>query len=285
MFVGFYCARSAGQFSAAVALIIVICDGLKTFASGPVVVSSSIILQLGVFMAGATNVSGAGFFAFGGMIFITAYIVLGVRDAELIFTDWSYVLVFWIVVPTVNMFFDAIRWTTVKKTLESRFVTSTYYLLIDIMMMVAALAALTVLGTNAIRLYDHIAILKGFRAPIPIDQYLHAASENFSRNGVWFAIMLFGTLVPTLINVGIFVSAGIMRLVPPGIRNHYAAECEREHLTLLAKDRLAWKISAIDSLTGIIFFGATFVSLAYLLAWLAPAIGAILYSLAEIRLA
>ena len=119
MFVGFYCTRGAGQFSAAVALIILISDALKFIVHGPVVVACSIVLQLGVFASGATNVAGGGFFAFGGMLFITLYVLLGVHDPLLIFNDWSYVLVFWIIIPFINMIFDASRWTIVKKTLES----------------------------------------------------------------------------------------------------------------------------------------------------------------------
>ena len=97
--------------------------------------------------------------------------------------------------------------------------------------------------------------------------------------------MLLGVLLPTIINVSIFLSAGIMRIVPKEWREKFALECDKGEFSRFEADRLAWRISAMDLLTGVIFFAATLLCLAYVLTWLAPAIGELLYSLAKIRFA
>jgi len=94
MFGGFYCTRAPGPFCLAVGLLILFCAVLKYLAADPVVVASSIIMELCIFAAGATAISGAGALAFGAMLFITLYVAFGVGDPVVIFEKWSYVLVF-----------------------------------------------------------------------------------------------------------------------------------------------------------------------------------------------
>ena len=70
---------------------------------------------------------------------------------------------------------------------------------------------------------------------------------------MWFAIMFFSLFIPTLINLCIFLSSGVLRIVPDFARERIAAACERDSITRRDADLLAWKISAADSLTGVIF--------------------------------
>ena len=89
-------------------------------ATDPVVVACSIIMELCIFAAGATAISGAGALAFGAMVFITLYVLFWIGDPIIIFDKWSYMLVFWIFVPFINMSFDSIRWLVIMKTLKAR---------------------------------------------------------------------------------------------------------------------------------------------------------------------
>lgn len=150
--------------------------------------------------------------------------------------------------------------------------------------MCLSFCSLTLLGVNAVRWYNDLAVLNRFEPPIPIDAYLQSAADNFAQNGICFGIMLLGVLIPTIINAAIFISSGIVRLVPSKLRNRYADECERTELSRLDMDRLAWKVSTMDSLAGVIFFRTALASLGYLIAWLSPAIGEVLYFLAQVRL-
>ena len=68
-------------------------------ATDPVVVACSIIMELCIFAAGATAISGAGALAFGAMVFITLYVLFWIGGPIIIFDKWSYMLVFWIFVP------------------------------------------------------------------------------------------------------------------------------------------------------------------------------------------
>ena len=287
MFGGFYCSRAPGQFCIAVCLLILCCAALKMVATDPVVVACSIIMELCIFAAGATAISGAGALAFGAMVFITLYVLFWIGDPIIIFDKWSYMLVFWIFVPFINMSFDSIRWLVIMKTLKARskstYMTPAVYLGIDLLAMIVSLVCFSVLGANAIRWYNYIAGSSGIRTPIPIDQFIDDASQDFWRNGMWFAIMFFSLFIPTLINLCIFLSSGVLRIVPDFTRERIAAACERDSITRRDADLLAWKISAADSLTGVIFLMVGLALLIYVVVWLLPAIGEILLAMAKIK--
>jgi len=184
--------------------------------------------------------------------------------------------------------FDSARWFIVIKTLQARvtttFITPAVYLVIDLLMMLVSLGAFSLLGANAIRWYNHIATSRGNPAPIPIDRFIQEASDNFWQNGMWFAIMFAGLLLPTIINLCIFLSSGVLKVIPDFTRNRIAAACERDPITRREADILAWQISAANSLTGIIFFVVGIALLGYIIVWLLPAVGEILRFVAEIRL-
>ena len=81
-----------------------------------IVVPASVILTSAVFLAGATTLAGAGAFAIFVMIIVTGF--LAATDVKLIFSDWSYLIIFWFIFPFLNASFDFVRWQVLRQTIK-----------------------------------------------------------------------------------------------------------------------------------------------------------------------
>ena len=283
LYVGFYCSRAAGSFCFAVGTLLIACYLMERVGHFPreLIVPASVILTSAIFLAGATTVSGAGAFALLIMLIVTIF--LAIVDRKLLFQEWSYLVIFWFLFPILNALFDFVRWQIVRRgirhLLSSEHPSSYALLMVDLVVGIAAITAFTYVSVLAITAYNHLAINLGFEEVIPVRRFLEAAHSDFWNNGIWLLLMVSTMLLPTFVNLAIFLAAGSIGAIPLRMRKRLALELGEayEKDTMLGNDRLAWQIAAVDSFAGVIFIVAVSAAVIYLTIWIAPAFGEFLY--------
>ena len=287
LYVGFYCSRAAGSFCFAVGALLITCYLMERVGHFPreLIVPASVILTSAIFLAGATSVSGAGAFALLIMLIVTAFLII--VDPKLLFQEWSYLVIFWLLFPILNALFDFIRWQIVRRgirhIIKSKRLGSFPLLMVDLVVGIAAIAAFTYVSVLAISAYNNSAIGFGFDEVIPVRKFLEAAHNDFWNNGIWLLLMISTMLLPTFVNLAIFLAAGSMGAIPLEIRKKLADKLGKPHVadSRLANDQLAWQIAAVDSFAGVIFIVGVSAAVIYLTIWIAPAFGEFLYFFAN----
>jgi hypothetical protein len=283
LYVGFYCSRAAGSFCFSVATLLVACYVMERMGEYPreIIVPASVILTSAIFLAGATSIAGAGAFALLIMGLVTAFLI--VVDPDLLFKEWSYLVVFWFLFPILNASFDFVRWQIVRGGIRYRLsrerLNSLIFIVADLGIGFVAITAFTYCSVWMITWYNQKALAFGNTRGIPVDQFLQAAHNDFWNNGVWLLLMVSTMLLPTFFNLAIFLAAGSIGAVPRRIRSGLAHELRHEYAadTELGKDWLAWRIAAVDSFAGLIFVIGVSAATIYFTIWMAPAFGEFLY--------
>jgi hypothetical protein len=289
LYVGFYCSRAPGSFCFAVGTLLLICHLLTTFLAVPqqITVPASIILTSAIFLAGATTVAGAGAFAISTMIIVTGF--LAVFERDLIFTKWSYLVIFWFIFPLLNAFSDFVRWQIVRAGIRYRLrherANSVALLIVDLLIAMIVIVLFVYASVYAISTYNHVAVKWGYPTVVNIKPLLEKIHGEFWANGVWLLLMIATMLLPTFCNLAIYLSAGSIDAVPMQIREHLARELQLyPSQSILGRDWLSWRLAAVDSFAGVIFFVGVLAMTGYLVVLVAPAFGELLYIVASIAL-
>jgi hypothetical protein len=283
---GLYCSRSAGWFCLSVSIILVVSKILGDFLAVAILVApATIILISVVFLAGARSMVGAGAFAIVVALGVTSYTYF--YHQNLFFGKWAFVFVFWIALPFTCAFFDWIRWTVVRayisitrKTAGVRQgITFVMFILGDIAFAVVCIVGFAVITAMSINEFNHFAVGHGYPEPISLRQIVTQMHNNDHNAGVWYWLLVAAFLVPTFVSISLYASSGLINLVPYPTRLKLSNEIlDVEPSDNRQRDILAWKLSAIESLTGILFFISTIVGVAYFLSWIGRPFGELLYS-------
>jgi len=286
LFVGLYCSRAPGSFCFAVGTLLFSCYLLTTFVTVPqqIMVPASIILTSAIFLAGATTVAGAGAFAISTMMIVTIFLALFERD--LIFTKWSYLVIFWFIFPLLNAFSDFFRWQIVRGGIRYRLqnerANSVALLILDLAIAMTVIVLFVYFSVYIISEYNNLAVKLNYPAVVGLKPLLEAIHKDFWSNGVWLLLMIATMLLPTFCNLAIYLSAGSIEAVPKQIREHLARELQiYESQSALSKDWLSWRLAAVDSFAGVLFFVGVLAMVSYIVILIAPAFGELLYIVAS----
>lgn len=284
LFVGFYCSRAPGSFCAAVAIVLTICNVISGYAPNQLVVPASVVMTASVFLAGATSLAGAGGFAFFVMLIVT--ICLMIYDPSLIFTSWSFLVLFWFIFPLTNAIFDYGRWTLLRRTMSShikrQLLSPIVFVVLDLLFALIAILGFVALTIISIIQYNKLSTKLGHPIVMDVETLISLTYSDFSASGIWVFLLIGTILLPTILNLLIFLLSGIMRAVPLYIRQSLSQRLDRMQVddSLIRKDRLAWQIAACDALTGVVFFISGSIAILYAFIWLGPAFGELLHAIA-----
>jgi hypothetical protein len=265
-----------------VGTLLFVCYFMAVFVGAPqeITVPASVILTSAIFLAGATTVAGAGVFAVFIMFLVTCFLALAERD--LLFSKWSYLVIFWFIFPLLNATSDFVRWQIVRwgirYRLRSESANSVVLLVLDLVTAIAVIALFAFASVFFINQYNHLAEWFGYAQVVHIRRYLDAIHLDFWTNGIWLLFMVGTMLVPTLCNLAIYLSAGSIESVPSAFRIRLAKELSSySSLSELNKDWLVWRLAIVDSFAGLIFFVGILTCVAYTAVLTAPAFGELLY--------
>ena len=286
LYVGFYCSRAPGSFCLAVGTLLFACYFMSSFlhVTQEVTVPAAIIITSAIFLAGATTIAGAGLFAVAIMTIVTVF--LAVVERDMIFKQWSYLIIFWFIFPLLNAASDFLRWQMVRWGIRYRIknknANSVVLLVLDLATAVAVIIIFTMASVYLINNYSKFAESLGYPAIVNIPHLLEAIHSDFWSNGAWLLLMGLTMLIPTLCNLVIYLAAGSIETVPRGFREQLNKELKNYGTaSALGRDWLAWKLAAVDSFAGILFFIGVLIAVAYLTYLIAPAFGELLYVLAS----
>jgi len=154
---------------------------------------------------------------------------------------------------------------------------NTLWLIIDTMVGVLSVAAFAVVSTVVIQYYNYLATSAGFKPPIPLCLIIDKTFENYSANGLWFSILIATILLPTVVSVVIYLSAGINSMMPLSMRDGLALQIENTAISDVANDGISWRVAFFDTLTGLIFFVLAALAILEIALWVSPAIGEAIY--------
>lgn len=85
-----------------------------------------------------------------------------------------------------------------------------------------------------------------------VSSMVSSLKENFFPNGIWLLCMATTIMLPTLLQLALFLYSGLIFLIPREQLN-VIAEALNNAKTVYEKDVLAWKISAIDVMARLVF--------------------------------
>jgi hypothetical protein len=285
---GFYCSRAPGCFCLAVATLIFVSTILNRLLPEPIVIPTTIILISAIFLAGAKSIVGAGSYALCVALFVTFYTYSAVP--KLFFGKWAYVFVFWIVLPFLGAIFDWTRWNVVRKYISftrqrqaiKQGALFLLFILGDSLFGVLCIVLFAVLAVSAIALFNKTAVADGYTSSIDIIGLLTRMHKNENNAALWYAILVAAFLIPTFVSIFVYASSGLNYLVPKATRVRLTSEIQNADMSERQRDALAWKLSAVESITGILFFVSATISMGYFAAWISRPLGDLIYKCIEL---
>ena len=134
------------------------------------------------------------------------------------------VLLFMFLLPASNLILDYVSWEASRrigyKILKSRsIVTLTSYLILDVVLAMLLLISLVILLTVFIELFNYATVLKGGIPYLNLQNIIETSIKDpLSSSNIWITLMLFTTLIPTLINGTMLIVGYVTRAVPSNFR-------------------------------------------------------------------
>lgn len=154
------------------------------------------------------------------------------RGYELDIAGAVSVFFLWSVVPSVNIVFDLISWwitwmllvhllqsfRTYSGGVAGKIGISAGHILVDAVVALILIPCL-ILGTLfSVRVFNSLLTVGGIEQSLDIVPLLQAGVENpFGPETMWFSVMIFSTIIPTLVHFVIVVSGLLFSILPSRI--------------------------------------------------------------------
>lgn len=261
----FYIVKNYTGFLLAITLAMSAPILLKNNASEVNLIALSIILTCCIFLAGARTLAGSGLVC--AVVVASLSLALWVMSPDDFFGTWQWVILFWVLIPSVNAGFDFLTWFTsryfARRILRGQAQNVHAWLALDTIAAYLILCSLAFTIVFMLTVFNYYAQLRGLGGGINVKEMIWVSWEDPYGAGIYPLLMLASTLVPTIGHFVIVVVGGIGGAIPSSWRRKLRLDIRRafedQSSATWTVEGLSWRLAAIDHVTGVFLF----VALAY----------------------